>query len=167
AATFAGYAFRPVTAPLGAAVLAFATGIGAYGWGGVFFVISAELGGVRRAGLLSGVAFASIVVGLLIGPAVFGLLLDHWDSYAVPWVIFATLATLVTAATLLAGPAIDRARRWARWRRASPSAYAVRSRCISRIASSAARRSSAVARCLRIVFFVSPDSSCSTASWTA
>jgi MFS family permease len=111
AATFAGYAFRPVTAPLGAAVLAFATGIGAYGWVGVFFVISAELGGVRRAGLLSGVAFASIVVGLLIGPAVFGLLLDHWDSYAVPWVIFATLATLVTAATLLAGPAIDRARR--------------------------------------------------------
>jgi MFS family permease len=111
ATTFAGYAFRPVTAPLGAAVLAFATGVGAYGWVGVFFVISAELGGVRRAGLLSGVAFASIVVGLLIGPAVFGLLLDHWDSYAVPWVIFAALATLATAATLLAGPAIDRERR--------------------------------------------------------
>jgi len=57
------------------------------------------------------VAFASIVVGLLIGPAVFGLLLDHWDSYAVPWGIFAALATLVTAATLLAGPTIDRERR--------------------------------------------------------
>ena len=111
AATFAGYAFRSVTAPLGAGVLAFATGVGAYGWVGVFFVISAELGGVRRAGLLSGIAFASIVVGLLIGPAVFGLLLEHWDSYAVPWVVFAALATLVTAATLLAGPAIDRERR--------------------------------------------------------
>jgi MFS family permease len=111
AATFAGYAFRSVTAPLGAGALAFATGVGAYGWVGVFFVISAELGGVRRAGLLSGMAFASIVVGLLIGPAVFGLLLDHWDSYAVPWVVFAGLATLVTAATLLAGPAIDRERR--------------------------------------------------------
>ena len=108
AATFAGYAFRSVTAPLGAGALAFATGVGAYGWVGVFFVISAELGGVRRAGLLSGVAFASIVVGLLIGPAVFGLLLDHWDSYSVPWGIFAALATLVTAATLLAGPTIDR-----------------------------------------------------------
>jgi ACS family hexuronate transporter-like MFS transporter len=111
AATFAGYAFRSVTAPLGAGVLAFATGVGAYGWVGVFFVISAELGGVRRAGLLSGMAFASIVVGLLIGPAVFGLLLEHWDSYAVPWVVFAALATLVTTATLLAGPAIDRQRR--------------------------------------------------------
>jgi MFS family permease len=111
AATFAGYAFQPVSAPLAAGVLAFAAGVGAYGWVGVFFVISAELGGVRRAGLLSGVAFASIVVGLLIGPAVFGLLLEHWDSYAVPWVAFATLATLVAAATLLAGPAIDRERR--------------------------------------------------------
>jgi len=85
--------------------------VGAYGWVGVFFVISAELGGVRRAGLLSGVAFASIVVGLLIGPAVFGLLLDHWDSYAVPWMVFTALATLVTAATLLAGPTIERERR--------------------------------------------------------
>ena len=37
--------------------------VGAYGWVGVFFVISAELGGSTRAGLLSGVAFASIVVG--------------------------------------------------------------------------------------------------------
>ena len=111
AATFAGYAFWPVSAPLGAGALAFATGVGAYGWVGVFFVISAELGGVRRAGLLSGAAFASIVVGLLIGPAVFGVLLDHWDSYAVPWVVFAALATLVTTATLLAGPAIDRERR--------------------------------------------------------
>jgi hypothetical protein len=29
----------------------------------------------------------------------------------VPWVVFAALATLVTGATLLAGPAIDRERR--------------------------------------------------------
>src|SRR5881409_1839880 len=41
AATFAGYAFWPVSAPLGAGALAFATGVGAYGWVGVFFVISA------------------------------------------------------------------------------------------------------------------------------
>src|SRR5262249_47384536 len=111
AATFAGYAFRSVTAPLAAGALAFATGVGAYGWVGVFFVISAELGGVRRAGLLSGVAFASIVVGVLVGPAVLWLSLGHWDSSSVPWGVFAALATLVTAATLLAGPTIDRERR--------------------------------------------------------
>jgi MFS family permease len=110
AAVFGAYAFRSFTSPLVAGALAFAGGVGAFGWVGIFFVMSAEIGGSRRAGLLSGVAFASIVVGLLVGPAVFGLLLVRWDSYAGPWAVFATLSALVTVATLLAGPAIDRLR---------------------------------------------------------
>lgn len=110
ALVFAAYAFWPVPTPLGAGALAFATGIGAYGWVGIFFVISAEVGGPREAGLLSGMAFTSIVTGLLAGPTLFGLLLVTWDSYAVPWAVFAVLAALVTVATILAGPAIDRAR---------------------------------------------------------
>jgi CTP synthase (UTP-ammonia lyase) len=57
------------------------------------------------------VAFASIVAGLLVGgPTIFGVLLVRWDSYAVPWGVFAGLAALVSAATLMAGPAIDRER---------------------------------------------------------
>src|SRR5712671_3816471 len=44
AAIFAIYAAWPATAPLAAGLLAFATGIGAYGWVGIFFVISAEAG---------------------------------------------------------------------------------------------------------------------------
>ena len=107
---FAAYAAWPVSAPGLAGALAFASGVGAYGWVGVFFVISAEVGGRRAAGLLSGVAFAAIVVGLLVGPATFGLLLVRWNSYAVPWAVFAALAILVTAATVVAGPAIDRER---------------------------------------------------------
>ena len=107
-AIFLAYARWPVSAPLAAGVLAFVAGIGAYGWVGVFFVISAEIGGRTQAGLLSGMAFASIVVGLLIGPTVFGLLLVRWDTYAAPWTGFAFLAALVTLALLLAGVAIDR-----------------------------------------------------------
>jgi hypothetical protein len=38
------------------------------------------------------------------------LLLVRWNSYAVPWAVFAALATLVTATTVVAGPAIDRER---------------------------------------------------------
>ncbi|HUF56726.1 MAG TPA: MFS transporter [Thermohalobaculum sp.] len=108
AVIFAGYAMWTATGPLLAGFLAFATGVGAYGWVGVYFVISVEAGGPRQAGLLSGVAFASIVLGLLVGPPVFGLLLERWDSYAAPWAFFATLAALVTATALAAGPAIDR-----------------------------------------------------------
>ncbi len=70
-----------------------------------------ELGGSRMAGLLSGMAFASIVVGLLVRPATFGLLLVRWDSYAAPWAAFAALSALAAAATLMIGPAIERARR--------------------------------------------------------
>ncbi len=108
ATIFGVYAAWPATAPVTAGLLAFATGVGAYGWVGIFFVISAEAGGPRQAGLLSGVAFAAIVLGLLVGPPVFGLLLEASNSYAVAWAVFATLSALVTIVALLAGPAIDR-----------------------------------------------------------
>jgi hypothetical protein len=51
------------------------------------------------------------VVGLLVGPAAFGLLLVHWDSYAAPWTAFAALSAIAAAATLVIGPAIQRERR--------------------------------------------------------
>ncbi len=108
ATIFGVYAGWPAAAPVAAGLLAFAAGVGAYGWVGIFFVISAEAGGARQAGLLSGVAFASIVLGLLVGPPVFGLLLEGFDSYAAAWAVFAALSGLVTLIALLAGPAIDR-----------------------------------------------------------
>jgi len=110
AAIFTIYAVWPIGRSVVAGPLAFAAGVGAHGWVGIFFVISAEIGGARHAGLLSGVAFTSIVVGLLVGPAVFGLLLERWDSYAVPWTAFAALSALVTVTLLALGAAIDRER---------------------------------------------------------
>jgi MFS family permease len=108
ACLFIVYAIWPVSAPAMAGALAFATGVGAYGWVGVFFVISAEAGGPRQAGLLSGVAYASIVVGLLVGPPLFGLLLEGSDSYATAWTAFAALSALVAITMLTAGPMINR-----------------------------------------------------------
>jgi ACS family hexuronate transporter-like MFS transporter len=108
AVIFSVYAVWPATSAGLAGMLAFATGVGAYGWVGIFFVISVEAGGRDQAGLLSGVAFAAIVLGLLIGPPIFGLLLEGFDSYAVAWAVFAVLSGLVALISLLAGPAIDR-----------------------------------------------------------
>lgn len=82
--------------------LAFASGVGSYGWAGIYFIVSAEAGSHRAAGLPSGVDVAAIVVGLLVGPTVFGAPLDRSDSSAVPWALFALLATVVTAAVVVA-----------------------------------------------------------------
>src|SRR5205823_1697892 len=80
AITFVLYACCPTPDPVAAALMAFFAGIGAHGWVGIYFIISAEAGGATRAGLLSGVSFAAIVIGLLTGAPVFGLVLQAFDS---------------------------------------------------------------------------------------
>lgn len=108
AAVFASYAMRPTPDGFPAAMLAFAAGIGAHGWVGVYFVASAEAGGARQSGLLSGVSFAAIVVGLLAGAPCFGAILQATDSYGAAWGAFAALSVLVALVMTLAGGAIHR-----------------------------------------------------------
>jgi MFS family permease len=108
AAIFLVYAWVPSTQPLTASVLAFLAGIGAYGWVGIYFIISAEAGGPTQSGLLSGVSFAAIVVGLLAGAPLFGLTLQAFDSWGAAWTLFALLSGVVTAVVAVFGPAIHR-----------------------------------------------------------
>ena len=74
AGSFPSYAFWQVSAPLAAGLLAFATGIGAYGWVGVFFVISAEARRLTHGRVAERNGVCLDLVGLLVGPATFGLL---------------------------------------------------------------------------------------------
>jgi len=74
AGSFASYAFWQVSAPIAAGLLAFATGIGAYGWVGVFFVISAEARRLTHGRVAERNGVCLDLVGLLVGPATFGLL---------------------------------------------------------------------------------------------
>jgi ACS family hexuronate transporter-like MFS transporter len=108
AVIFTAYAVAPMTQPAAAAALAFAAGVGAHGWVGIYFVASAEAGGPRQSGLLSGVAFAAIVVGLLLGAPLFGIVLQASDSYGPAWAVFAALCALVVLLMALAGRAIQR-----------------------------------------------------------
>jgi MFS family permease len=86
--------------PVGALVpLAFVAGAGAFGWVGLYFTLVAEIGGARYAGLLTGVAVAFAWSGVLVGPPVFGVLLEATGSYRWPWLTLAAVA-LVVAATL-------------------------------------------------------------------
>jgi ACS family hexuronate transporter-like MFS transporter len=108
AITFLVYAWAPTADPIWAALLAFFAGIGAHGWVGIYFIISAEAGGATRSGLLSGVSFAAIVVGLLAGAPIFGLVLQAFDSYGAAWTVFAALSGLVALVIALFGAAIHR-----------------------------------------------------------
>ena len=108
ALVFAAYALAPIRSPLAAFTLAFVGGIGAHGWVGVYFIASAEAGGPRRAGLLSGVAFGVIVVGLLVGAPVFGAVLVSRDSYGAAWAVFAVLAAAIALVIAVSGEAIHR-----------------------------------------------------------
>ena len=105
---FASYAVAPISRPAAAMALAFAAGIGAHGWVGIYFIASAEAGGPRQSGLLSGVAFAAIVVGLLLGAPAFGVVLQASDSYRAAWAVFAALSALVALLMALAGGAVHR-----------------------------------------------------------
>jgi len=108
AVIFLVYAAVPTAHPVWATLLAFLAGIGAYGWVGIYFIISAEAGGVTRAGLLSGVGFAAIVVGLLVGAPTFGLVLQAFDAYGAAWAVFAILSGLVALVVAGYGAAIHR-----------------------------------------------------------
>jgi sugar phosphate permease len=79
--------------------LAVLAGAGAFGWVGLYFALVAEIGGARYAGLLTGVAVAFAWSGVLVGPPVFGLLLEATGSYGWPWLTLAIVA-LVVAVTL-------------------------------------------------------------------
>lgn len=108
AVVFLIYALAPMPQPVVAATLAFAAGIGAHGWVGIYFIASAEAGGPRQSGLLSGVSFAAIVVGLLLGAPLFGGVLEASDSYEAAWGVFAALSLLVASVMALWGGAIHR-----------------------------------------------------------
>jgi predicted MFS family arabinose efflux permease len=108
AVVFATYAVAPVTEPVLATLLAFGAGVGAHGWVGIYFIASAEAGGPRQAGLLSGVSFAAIVLGLVLGAPLFGVVLQASDSYRAAWAVFAALSALVALTMALAGRAIHR-----------------------------------------------------------
>ncbi|MBI2492030.1 MAG: MFS transporter [Candidatus Rokubacteria bacterium] len=91
-----------------AVALALVAGAGAFGWVGLYFALVAEIGGPRHAGLLTGVATAFAWSGTLVGPPVFGLLLEASGGYAVSWLLLAVLATAVALTLPRLRPLVQR-----------------------------------------------------------
>src|SRR5437879_2061726 len=88
--------------------LAFVAGAGAFGWVGLYFALVAEIGGPRHAGLLTGAATACAWSGTLIGPPIFGLVLEATGSYAAPWLILTAVALAVVLTLPRLSPLVQR-----------------------------------------------------------
>ena len=94
--------------PLAAAV-ALLAGVGALGWMGLYLALAAEVGGPRHAGLLTGVAVGAAWSGVLVGPPLFGALLQATGDYHWPWIALAAVSTLAAAALHRLPPFVARA----------------------------------------------------------
>jgi len=88
--------------------LAFVAGAGAFGWVGLYFALVAEIGGPRHAGLLTGAATACSWSGTLIGPPIFGLVLEATGGYAVSWLILTSVAVAVSFTLPRLSPLVQR-----------------------------------------------------------
>jgi MFS family permease len=108
AAAYALFALGAELPTAAAAPLAVLAGAGAFGWVGLYFALVAEIGGARYAGLLTGVAVAFAWSGVLVGPPVFGLLLEWTGAYMWPWLTLAVVAVLVAATLPRLKPLVQR-----------------------------------------------------------
>jgi ACS family hexuronate transporter-like MFS transporter len=62
-------------------------GIAAIGWGGLYGTMAGEIAGTHLAGLAAGVCSAIVNLGIVVGPLVFGYLVDSSGDYTFPWIL--------------------------------------------------------------------------------
>jgi MFS family permease len=89
-------------------VLAPVAGAGAFGWVGLYLALIAEIGGARYAGLLTGVGVACAWSGVLVGPPLFGLVVDVTGGYGAAWLLLAIVAVGVAVALARLEPLVQR-----------------------------------------------------------
>jgi sugar phosphate permease len=107
-ASFALLSVGPGLQTVVMALLAVAAGAAAFGWVGLYFTLVAELGGARHAGLLTGVAVAFSWSGVLVGPPLFGAILQATGGWAAPWLVFAAVALVVALVLPRPRPLVQR-----------------------------------------------------------
>ncbi len=65
----------------------------AIGWGGLYFTLAGEIGGKEDAGIAAGTANAILIVGVIIGPPLFGKIVDT-ISFQMAWFTMAIFGAI-------------------------------------------------------------------------
>jgi MFS transporter, ACS family, aldohexuronate transporter len=89
-------------------LVALAGGAAAFGGVGLYMTLVAELGGARYAGLLTGLAVAFSWSGVLVGPPLFGMLLELTGRWEVAWLVFAGVGLVVALVLPRPRPLVQR-----------------------------------------------------------
>jgi len=76
-------------------------GFSVMGRHGLLITFVAELAGKKLAGTAMGVSITIIYMGVIVGPPLFGYIVDRTHSYTLSWLVFGTASALATAALLL------------------------------------------------------------------
>ncbi|HET9492368.1 MAG TPA: MFS transporter [Methylomirabilota bacterium] len=108
AGSFAAFALDTALPPALLWILAPLAGAGAFGWVGLYFALVAEIAGSRYAGLLTGVAVASAWSGVLVGPPLFGVVVEITGGYGTAWLVLAVIAASVAVALARLRPLVQR-----------------------------------------------------------
>jgi ACS family hexuronate transporter-like MFS transporter len=76
------------------AVLVTAAGFTTIGWNALFLIIIGQQAGEKLAGTATGLSLIFIFSGVIVGPPVFGMIIDFTGSYQVAFTVFAVLLGL-------------------------------------------------------------------------
>ena len=68
----------------------------AIGWNAIYLVFVAELAGRGQEGRAIGISLTIAFIGHLIGPPIFGSLVDFFGSYTPSWIIFSCIMAIST-----------------------------------------------------------------------
>ena len=91
------FALLPPNSPiLLIGVLVFIFGACAIGWNAIYLVFAAELAGRGREGRAIGISLTIAFIGHLIGPPLFGYMVDLSGSYSASWIIFCLIMAITT-----------------------------------------------------------------------
>ena len=64
------------------------------GWGGLYATLAGELGGRESAGVATGTSASVVVLGIIVGPLLFGYIVDTTGSFQIAWLILALSAVM-------------------------------------------------------------------------
>lgn len=84
---------------LGAVVIGF--GLAVFGWAGIYVVLISELAGRRLVGAATGLSMGMSFVGVIVGPPIFGYIVDRNGSYQTAWNVLAVAGAVATCLLLL------------------------------------------------------------------